>query len=121
MPTGQLGQHDRVKRIDTVIAPTVMFRLCCPSKSYDSAFGGLLTPPVATVEPDSAQEWHVRQTGHTIQREANVGWLAQVTTRFLGMLSWNRRGALCSPIQSSEITETIELVAAPNLRRHATR
>jgi hypothetical protein len=48
------------------------------------------------VEPDSAEEWQVRQTGHTIQREATVGWLAQVTTRFLGMLSWNTRGALCS-------------------------
>jgi hypothetical protein len=28
------------------------------------------------MEPDSAEEWHVRQTGHTIQREAKAGWLA---------------------------------------------
>ena len=74
---------------------------------------------IAAVEPDS-KEWHVSQTGHTVQREAKAGWLAQVTTRFLGMLSWKARGAPGSPIASSDVTETIESVAAPNSRKHAT-
>ena len=48
-----------------------------------------------------------------------MSWLAQATTRFSGMLVWKARAALGSPIASSDVTETIELVAAPSSRKHA--
>ena len=53
---------------------------------------------IAAVEPDS-KEWHVSQTGHTVQREAKVVWLAQVTDALLGHASWKGRGAPCSPMR----------------------
>jgi hypothetical protein len=74
-----------------------------PLKTWRSAFAGLLTGPVATVEPNSAEECHVSQTSPTIQREAKVGWLARVTTRFLGMLSWDMRGR-CGRLLSRPVT-----------------
>jgi hypothetical protein len=72
------------------------------------------------MEPDSAEEWHVRQTGHTIQREAKAGWLASDDALFgHAFLEHARRAVLA--YWSSDVTETIELVAAPNWRRqHAT-
>jgi hypothetical protein len=98
----------------------VVSRLCVAPQNLATSFKGFVAPP-----PDrhsgAGQRGMTRQSDGSYGPKRSEGGLARASddARFLDMPSWKARGALGSPIASSDVTETIELVAAPSSRKHA--